>query len=258
MKVLLVGLGKMGYTGFGNNHIWTHWQALQGRGWEIDVCDHDEQRRLKFASKELSTRVWPKLSVALENKFDAVVIATPPETHLGIIGECANAGVKKVLCEKPLAHTVEDAIAIVDSCRVWGLKLVVGHQRRYDARHNTFKAYFDKNDIVVERAMVIFPLFDDNIMNNGSHAADIALFYEAKEIALVGIPGKVFQVTLETSDRATHIHEDYGQSNINQLLEMYEDLLGDESALSNGNTALAAMRKVEELCGTNKSIQATG
>ena len=258
MKVLLVGLGRMGYTGFDDSAIWTHWQALQGRGWTVDACDYDIKKRLKFAEENKNTIVWPRLGLALEYKYDAVVIATPPETHLEIIGECANAGVKKILCEKPLAHTVEDAIAIVDSCRVWGLKLVVGHQRRYSVRHNRFRDYLDKQGIAVERAMVLYPLFNEDVMNNGSHAADIALFYEAKEIALVGVPDKIFQVTLETSDRAVHIHEDYGRSNIDHMLVMYEDLVNDESPTSSGETALAAMRKVEELCGTNKSIQATG
>jgi len=42
------------------------------------------------------------------------------------------------------------------------------------------------------------------------------------------------------------------------MLAMYEDLFNNEPAQSSGETALAAMRKVDELCLSEKSIQATG
>jgi len=258
MRVLLVGLGKMGYEGFDEKHIWTHWQALQGRNLKIDACELDVIKGVRFVEKH-GGEVFSELNSALNaHKYSTVVIATPPETHLEIIGECANAGVTHILCEKPLAHTVDDARAIVEVCRVWGLKLVVGHQRRYHAGHKRLKQFLDESKVSVERAVVIFPLLNDDVMNNGSHAADLALFYEAKEITLMGIHSPMFQVVLEMSDTSTYIYEDYGRSNIDQMLAMYEDLFNNEPAQSSGETALAAMRKVDELCLSEKSIQATG
>jgi predicted dehydrogenase len=59
----------------------------------------------------------------------AVSIATPDFAHAEIAMAAAQAG-KHILCEKPLATTVEEAQAIVDAARRAGVKLMVDFHNR--------------------------------------------------------------------------------------------------------------------------------
>lgn len=58
--------------------------------------------------------------------IDAIVIATPPETHYSIAQEALRAG-KHILVEKPLALTSEDAERIIESAYRYGKSVAVGH-----------------------------------------------------------------------------------------------------------------------------------
>jgi myo-inositol 2-dehydrogenase/D-chiro-inositol 1-dehydrogenase len=62
---------------------------------------------------------------------DAVLVATPPDTHVGFVVAAADAG-KHVFCEKPLAQTVNDAKTAVAACERAGVVLQVGYNRRFD------------------------------------------------------------------------------------------------------------------------------
>ena len=62
---------------------------------------------------------------------DAVLVTTPPDTHVGLVVAAAEAG-KHVFCEKPLAQTVDDAKRAVAACERAGVVLQVGYNRRFD------------------------------------------------------------------------------------------------------------------------------
>lgn len=58
-------------------------------------------------------------------KVEAVVVATPQDTHRAIAEAAMNLG-KPVLCEKPLADTIEDARAMVAAAERTGVVNMVG------------------------------------------------------------------------------------------------------------------------------------
>jgi predicted dehydrogenase len=62
-------------------------------------------------------------------KVDAVVVATPPASHRDISIDCMNNGLH-VLCEKPLAPTVEQAVEMVEAATRNGTHFAVGMVRR--------------------------------------------------------------------------------------------------------------------------------
>jgi len=60
----------------------------------------------------------------------AVVLATPHSLHREQALAAAEAG-KHVFCEKPLALSLADAGAIIDACNDAGVRIAVGHNRRF-------------------------------------------------------------------------------------------------------------------------------
>ena len=62
---------------------------------------------------------------------EAVYVSTTNERHRDETAAAASAG-KSVLCEKPLALTVEDAHTMVEACAKAGVVLATNHGRRND------------------------------------------------------------------------------------------------------------------------------
>lgn len=70
---------------------------------------------------------------------DAVVIASPDDTHARLTLSCLQAG-KPVLSEKPLATTVEDAVRVLEAEVGLSQRLIsVGYMRRFDPQHAAVK-----------------------------------------------------------------------------------------------------------------------
>jgi UDP-N-acetylglucosamine 3-dehydrogenase len=73
-------------------------------------------------------RAYPDLAGLLD-AVDAVVVATPTDTHEPIVRRCLDAG-RHVLVEKPMALT-EAECARMEAARPQGIVLAVGHVLRY-------------------------------------------------------------------------------------------------------------------------------
>ena len=69
--------------------------------------------------------------VLADPAIDAVILATPHRMHTGQVLAAAAAG-KHVFCEKPLALSRADAERSVAACRDAGVKLGIGHERRFE------------------------------------------------------------------------------------------------------------------------------
>ncbi|KPL25198.1 MAG: hypothetical protein AMJ93_00755 [Anaerolineae bacterium SM23_84] len=66
---------------------------------------------------------------AVFDQVDAVVVATPPKSHARISIDCLNQGLH-VLCEKPLATSVEEAQEMINASKQTHTHLAVGMIRR--------------------------------------------------------------------------------------------------------------------------------
>jgi myo-inositol 2-dehydrogenase/D-chiro-inositol 1-dehydrogenase/scyllo-inositol 2-dehydrogenase (NAD+) len=95
------------------------------------VVDDDEVRAGELAARVGSAPVNRTLTVALaEQPIDAVVIATPTDTHCRLALEAFAAGAH-VFCEKPLALTAQDCDAMIGAAENAGRRLQVGFVRRF-------------------------------------------------------------------------------------------------------------------------------
>lgn len=101
----------------------------------VAICD-DYQPSIDSTLKLTpGAKVYTDYRKLLENKeVDAVVIATPLNTHLQIALDAFDAG-KHVFCEKSLAMNVADCYTMYQKHKSTGLVFFSGQQRLFDPRY---------------------------------------------------------------------------------------------------------------------------
>ena len=100
------------------------------------VCDADADRAGTLGAPVVSD----PLALINSDRIDAVVVASPDATHADLVQACLRAG-KPVLCEKPLASSVDEAQRIIDAETHLGKRLVqVGYMRRFDPAYQEMQA----------------------------------------------------------------------------------------------------------------------
>ena len=129
VRVGVIGAGVMG-----RSHCET--LALRLPGAElVAVADVDEDAARRAAGLAPAAAVLTDHRVLLADpSLQAVVIATPNDTHASLIREAARAG-KHVFCEKPVALDLASADAALAEVDRQGVKLQVGFQRRFDSAY---------------------------------------------------------------------------------------------------------------------------
>ena len=116
-----VGFGVIGAGLFGENHALVY-SRLPGVEL-VAVCDQNEERAREVAERYGARAHYTDYAQLLADPdIRAVSIATPDFAHTAIALAAAEAG-KHILCEKPLATTVEEAQAVVDTAARAGVKL---------------------------------------------------------------------------------------------------------------------------------------
>lgn len=82
------------------------------------------------ASQELEVSLYPTLQAVWDDsQVEAVIIATPPFTHRALCEQACAHG-KHVFCEKPMALTLSDCDAMLESARRANRLLMVGQVLR--------------------------------------------------------------------------------------------------------------------------------
>ncbi|MFE6189735.1 Gfo/Idh/MocA family protein [Streptomyces sp. NPDC056465] len=111
------------------------------------VCDMRAERAEEIATTYGAGRATTDFrDVLADPTIDAVSIATPDHLHRELAVAAAEAG-KHILVEKPLATTVEDAVAIDDAARANGVKLMVDFHNRVNPMMVSAKQAIDRGDI---------------------------------------------------------------------------------------------------------------
>ena len=124
LNVAFIGTG-----GMGTSHARNLAKRVEAENVNIThVCDV-YRRRLNAAAELTGGKPTMEYREILDsNDVDAVVIATPDHWHTKIAIEAMESG-KDVYCEKPLSHTIEQAIECRNAVHRTGRILQVGPQR---------------------------------------------------------------------------------------------------------------------------------
>jgi len=111
----------------------------------LGVADEDSARGRRFATN-FGTRFFASYDDLLEVKPDGVIICSENSRHRSLVEMAATLGVN-VLCEKPIATTVEDALAEVEACRKGGVWFMTAFPMRYSAPLLEVKARLDAGEL---------------------------------------------------------------------------------------------------------------
>lgn len=164
MKPLGVGLVGAGSVARGI-HVPTL-ARLDGRFRVTHVMDANA-RVADDLARVLSARCSNSLeSLLADDSVDVVAVCSPDRLHAQqVIAACA-AGKRAVLCEKPLAGTRDEALAMAHAAHASSTHLVVGAMHVYDPAWLavTTECYALRRDATVIRSSIVLP-FNDRYEN---------------------------------------------------------------------------------------------
>ena len=99
----------------------------------ISAFDIDE-RKLKKASRIYNMEYYTDYDELLKSDIDAVLIMVPHFLHEEFVIRAARAG-KHVLCEKPMARTLEECDNMINTTENAGVKFMIAENHRFLPAH---------------------------------------------------------------------------------------------------------------------------
>ncbi|WP_170386086.1 inositol 2-dehydrogenase [Ruegeria atlantica] len=138
LRIGLLGAGRIGRV---------HAQAISAhpRSQLCAVSDAISDAAENLASEHGATARASK-EIIEDPSIDAVLVATPTDTHSDLIEAATQAG-KAVLCEKPVDLSLERALACQAVAAETSQPVMVGFNRRFDPSFSTLKNAVDQGEI---------------------------------------------------------------------------------------------------------------
>ncbi|MBM4082585.1 MAG: Gfo/Idh/MocA family oxidoreductase, partial [Planctomycetes bacterium] len=106
-------IGVIGLAGVGKAHV-LKFSALEGATLAC-VCDINKEVLAEAAAKHGVPGYADAGEMLAKEKLDGVSLCTPPASHLPLTRLAAERGVH-VLCEKPMATTLEQCQGMIEVC----------------------------------------------------------------------------------------------------------------------------------------------
>jgi 1,5-anhydro-D-fructose reductase (1,5-anhydro-D-mannitol-forming) len=126
----------------GASNIAREWMidAIRATGGDVvSVMSSNAERAREYAAANGIAKATSELDVLVGDKdIDAVYISTTNELHRDQAIAAARAG-KHVLCEKPLALSLDDAQAMLEACREAGVVMGTNHHLRNAGTHRAMR-----------------------------------------------------------------------------------------------------------------------
>jgi predicted dehydrogenase len=179
---VLIGLGQIGmgydYHIEANTPVFTHARALAMNSAFrlIGAVDVSVSKRLNFTARYCAPAFAEVEDAMKELSPDLIVIATSSETHNTILNRALSVwNPKLILCEKPLAYNINEAMNIVKICEKKKIDLFVNYMRRTDPAVEKIKTRIDNGTI--EMPIKAIGWYTKGIINNGSHIINLLEFW---------------------------------------------------------------------------------
>ena len=181
LRVGIVGAGSVGgLGGRENSHAGGYSRCPEAD--LVAVADIDFQRLQQFGDEwEIPVNHRYNTAQAMyENaNLDIVSVTTHNFHHHQPVIEAAEASVKIILVEKPLAVSVELGRKMVEACETRGSRLLVDHTRRFLPHYRKLKRMV--NEGAVGEIKTITYSGARPLLHNGTHTVDYAFYFTDAE-----------------------------------------------------------------------------
>lgn len=135
LTVAVIGLGRMGAR---------HVQAAQGLGMRVvglaDVSTAALQAACQAHGVNPAAAFTDASHMLVVTRPQALVVATTAPTHHDYVLAAVEAGARHILCEKPMASSIDQADRMIEACAAMGVGLAVNHQMSFMAQYTQVKA----------------------------------------------------------------------------------------------------------------------
>lgn len=166
--VVLIGFGSIGRR---------HAKVLYQNGHDLVILDYQESVREEARNTYPDAKVVANIDDIskndIESKESAGIIATWAPTHGEYFNSLADMGLKRILCEKPLANSLATAYAMCDRAEAEDIRLIVNHKFRYSDGFDTIRQW-ESNFDLGEPVHFVSTAGAVGLINKGVHLVDLA------------------------------------------------------------------------------------
>ncbi len=225
LKIGVIGCGTV--AGYGHIPAVTRSELTE----LVAVVDVNPEKARKTAGK-YGVKHYSSYKEFLEcEDVDAVIIATPTFTHKEIAVAAFKAG-KHVLCEKPIALSLEEADEMIKAAEVNNCVFMIGFTRRFSPKYRKIKELLDRGEIGelkyvkqivnwsgpiwagLERYSWMINIGGGPLIDEGVHEADVLRWYTGREASTVYAEALWFKPSIKYPDH------------VNVLVKMDNGVLG--------------------------------
>jgi predicted dehydrogenase len=184
--------------GLGAYHGYAYSQAPEYE--LVAVCDLNTEVLGKFFERSRVTRgsvhEYTDYREMLEKeRLDVVSVATPDDHHANPVCDASDAGVKGILCEKPLCIQLKDADRMIETVERNGTKLAVDHTRSWLPLYQNVRSALREGEIgKLSRIVAHMGGRRSMLFRNGTHLIDaVCYFAEADPVWVIAAHEQGFQ-----------------------------------------------------------------
>jgi len=166
----MINVGVIGYGYWGPNLVRNFITNDEAR--VVAVCDRDSARLGKIEALYPAIRLTTSVDELINAPdIDAVVVATPVDTHFPLALAALQAG-KHVLVEKPIASTADQARQLIEEADKRGLVLMVDHTFVYTGAVRKMRELIDSEGFGTVR------YYDSTRVNLGLFQHDVNVLWD--------------------------------------------------------------------------------
>ena len=138
LRIGVIGLGRLGY-----HHTLNVTRSL---GAELVAVADPVSEALNRGIADFGVKGYMNYHDLIHDpKVDAIIIATPTQTHYEVLMEAIPTG-KPVFCEKPVTFALNEAEDIVRVTKQHNAFVMIGYMRRYDPSYLAAKKMIERRE----------------------------------------------------------------------------------------------------------------
>jgi len=168
MSEKIYQVGIIGCGGMGGSHANAY--AGNSRTEVVATMDMFEESAKALAEKHSATPYTDYNEMFQKEDLDIVSITTWQSVRAEITIAAANSGIKGIFGEKPMCANVGEANDMLEACEKNGVKMAIGHQRRFSAQNTEARRLIQEGAIGQPQIMIRRDGL--GLLNRGTHEID--------------------------------------------------------------------------------------